>query len=235
MRETAQLSQTIGWFAALSLFLKAYSLGGGTYTGLEAVSNNVNMLAEPRVKTGKLTMLYMAASLSFVAGGIILLYLLWHAAPIEGQTLNAVVFESILRNWPAHQFLLTMVMAFEAGLLFVAANTGFLGGPAVLANMAVDNWMPRQFRQLSSRLVTQNGIFLFGVAALVILMWSHGSVSLLVVLYSINVFLTFSLSLYGLCVYWWRHRNSEKQWLRRWVLSALGFVVTATILLVTLI
>ena len=68
----------MGWVFAAALFLRAYSLGGGTYTGLEAVSNNVNMLSEPRVKTGRYTMFYMASSLSFTAGGIILLYLLWN-------------------------------------------------------------------------------------------------------------------------------------------------------------
>jgi len=70
--ETQQLTGQMGWAFAVALFLRAYSLGGGTYTGLEAVSNNVNMLSEPRVRTGKYTMLYMAGSLSFTAGGIIL-------------------------------------------------------------------------------------------------------------------------------------------------------------------
>jgi amino acid transporter len=92
LAETSKLAHDIGWVAALSLFLRAYSLGGGTYTGIEAVSNNVQTLREPVVRTGKLTMFYMAASLAFTAGGIILLYLLWNAQPVEGQTLNAVVF-----------------------------------------------------------------------------------------------------------------------------------------------
>src|SRR3546814_14963585 len=70
----------------VALFLRAYSVGAGTYTGIEAVSNNVNMLAEPRVRTGHWTMFYMALSLAFTAGGVILLYLLWHASPPTGQT-----------------------------------------------------------------------------------------------------------------------------------------------------
>ncbi len=78
--ETRQLAHDIGWVAAVSLFLRAYSLGGGTYTGIEAVSNNVQTLREPIVRTGKLTMFYMATSLAFTAGGIILLYLLWQRA-----------------------------------------------------------------------------------------------------------------------------------------------------------
>src|SRR6201981_2050825 len=89
LAETSQLAGQLGWVFVASLFLRAYSLGGGTYTGIEAVSNNVQSLAEPRVLTGKWTMFYMAVSLSFVAGGIILLYLLWNVQPIEGETLNA--------------------------------------------------------------------------------------------------------------------------------------------------
>src|SRR3981081_3848075 len=69
LAETGKLAHDIGWVAALSLFLRAYSLGGGTYTGIEAVSNNVQTLREPVVRTGKLTMFYMAASLAFTAGG----------------------------------------------------------------------------------------------------------------------------------------------------------------------
>jgi len=203
-RGTSELSAQVGWTGVAALLLLAYSQGGGTYTGIEAVSNNVNVLAEPRVHTGKVTMLYMALSLAFTAGGIILLYLLWGARPAEGQTLNAVAFGAIIESfgWDAHagQAALWVVLALEAGLLFVAANTGFLGGPAVLSNMAADSWVPHQFRYLSTRLVTQNGILVMGLGSLVILLWTGGSVSTLVVLYSLSVFLTFAVSLFGLCL-----------------------------------
>ena len=239
LNETTSLAQQTGWIFVASLFLRAYSLGGGTYTGIEAVSNNVNMLSEPRVRTGKMTMLYMALSLAFTAGGIIVLYLLWQAQHVDGQTLNAVTFKAIIATLELPDWLsgstLALVLALEAGLLLVAANTGFLGGPAVMANMAADSWVPRQFRQLSSRLVTQNGILVMGIAALLILFWSHGSVTLLVVLYSINVFLTFSLSLLGLSVHWWRDRRSVRSWKSKLALSLLGLSVTASILLVTLV
>jgi len=235
VKETFDLSSQMGWVFVAALFLKAYSLGGGTYTGIEAVSNNVQTLAEPRVSTGKWTMLYMALSLSFTAGGIILLYLLWDARPVEGQTLNAVVFANIMHDWANKDSMLFLTLAFEAGLLFVAANTGFLGGPQVLANMALDSWMPNRFRHLSSRLVTQNGILLFGLAAIGILLWTGGDVTVLVVLYSINVFLTFSLALAGLCKHWWQSRKTERQWLLRLGLSAWGFAITAGILAVTVV
>ena len=235
--QTSHLTQQFGWVFAASLFLRAYSLGGGTYTGIEAVSNNVQSLAEPPVRTGKWTMFYMAASLSFTAGGIILLYLLWDAQPVEGQTLNAVTFRAII-DAAVHDnafvsVAVVVVLLLEGGLLFVAANTGFLGGPAVLANMAVNSWVPHQYRYLSSRLVTQRGILLMGVAAIEILIVTLGRVSLLVVLYSINVFLTFSLSLLGLCIYWWRSRQLNRNWLLRIALSLLGLTVTAGILIIT--
>ena len=240
MNETVKLKSETGWIFVVSTLMLAYSQGGGTYTGLEAVSNNVNTLAEPRVETGKWTMFYMACSLAFTAGGILLLYLLWDAKPVDGETLNAVVFKSILDTWtlggiPWTTFMLPIAMIFTAGLLFVAANTGFLGGPAVLANMSMDQWVPNQFGSLSSRLVTKNGVLLMGLAALAVLVWSHGEVELLAVLYSINVFLTFSLSLLGLCIYWLRERRQERKWLSRFTLSAIGFSVTASILAVLLV
>jgi len=240
MAETTDLASHIGWAGVAGMLLLAYSQGGGTYTGLEAVSNNVNLLAEPRVRTGKVTMIYMALSLAFTAGGIILLYLLWDAQPVPGETLNASTFKTIIASMGlggemVNQMLLVVVLAFEAGLLFVAANTGFLGGPSVLSNMAADSWVPHKFRYLSTRLVTQNGILVMGVAALAILWWTGGSVTLLVVLYSISVFLTFAISLFGLVLYWSRNRKKGTQWKRRWLLSALGFVICAGILAILLV
>ncbi len=237
--ETVALSGQLGWAHVAALMLLAYSQGGGTYTGLEAVSNNVNVLAEPRVKTGKITMFYMALSLAFTAGGIILLYLLWDAKPVPGQTLNAVAFGAIIESlgWEpwVNQTALWTVLALEGGLLFVAANTGFLGGPAVLSNMAADSWVPHKFRYLSTRLVTENGVLVMGLAALGILLWTRGSVSLLVVLYSISVFLTFAISLFGLCIYWWRHRKDKGKWATRLALSATGFTVCSVILAMLLV
>lgn len=237
--QTRQMGGDLGWVAVAALLLRAYSLGGGTYTGIEAVSNNVQSLAEPRVRTGKWTMFYMALSLAFTAAGIIVLYLLWDARHVDGRTLNAVTFEAIIASfgWQSswlNSATLIAVLGFEAGLLLVAANTGFLGGPAVLANMAVDSWMPHQFRNLSSRLVTQNGVILMAIAAVVVLLITAGNVSVLVVLYSINVFLTFSLSLAGLIRYWLRHRE-DPRWKMRLALSLAGFLVCAGILAVTTI
>jgi amino acid transporter len=223
----------IGMFGLVALVLRAYSLGAGTYTGIEAVSNGLNALREPRVQTGKRTMVYMGASLSFVVGGLLLAYLLYHVGHVEGKTLNAVLFEKITAAWPpllSRGFVIA-AMASSAALLFIAAQTGFFGGPRVLANMAVDRWMPTRFATLSDRLVTQNGVLLMGFAALLVVLFTTASVDLLVVLYSINVFITFSLSQLGMVRHWWSERGTEPRWKRKILVNGFGLMLTGGILI----
>ncbi len=89
---------------------------------------------------------------------------------MDGLTLNAVLFTKITAAWPhvLSQGFVIAAMASSGALLFIAAQTGFFGGPRVLANMAVDRWMPTRFATLSDRLVTQNGVILMGFAALLV-------------------------------------------------------------------
>src|SRR5437870_4632274 len=138
---------TMGWLPLILILLRAYSLGGGTYTGIEAVSNGVVMLREPRVRTAKRTMSLMAFSLAFTAGGIMFGYLLTNSHPVAGKTMNSVLLENLFAGWkigslPAGMTFVILCLVAEAALLFVAAQTGFLDGPRVLATMAVDSWMP---------------------------------------------------------------------------------------------
>lgn len=240
VNETRDWCEETSKFAVLAVFLKAFSLGGGTYTGLEAVSNNVNTLAQPRARTGKITMVMVAFSLAFMAAGIIMLYLLWGVNKVEGQTLNATVFRILMEDWELFGYdittpVLIIVQLCAAGLLFVAGNTGFLAGPNVLANMANDRWMPSFFSALSSRLVTKNGVVLMGVAAIGAILITSGQVSVLVVLYSINVFLTFTLSLLGLSKHWVMRRPKGQSWFIKLVIALLGLMVCASILVVTTI
>ncbi|MFZ4762173.1 MAG: APC family permease [Alphaproteobacteria bacterium] len=233
-----EMADASGWLMVFAVMLKAFSLGGGTYTGLEAVSNSVHSLAEPKVKTGKWTMFYVAFSLAFMAAGIILLYLLWGAEKQPGETLNATVFGAILDNLtiagtPVTPWLLPIILMFQTGILLVAANTGFLAGPSVLANMASDKWMPHFFASLSSQLVTRNGILLMSAASVITLLLTGGVVHVLVVLYSINVFLTFSLSLLGLSLHWFKTR--PKGWVQRLCVSSLGLLVCFSILCITVV
>ena len=234
-------ASSLGWIALLLILFKAYSLGGGTYTGIEATSNAVPILREPRVATAKRTMLYMAISLAFTAGGILFCYLLWHAAPEEGKTMNAVLLERVFSSWkmgtwPVGVWLVGLTLASEGALLFVAAQTGYIDGPRVLANMAVDSWVPHRFAQLSDRLVTKHGILIMGISSGLLMLYTKGKVSYLVVLYAINVFLTFSLSQLGMSRYWLGEgRHKTKHWVKYIVVHGFALILCLTVLTITTI
>jgi amino acid transporter len=233
---------TLGGLGMLLLFLRAYSLGGGTFTGIEAVSNGLAIMRDPKVETGKRTMLYMAISLSITAGGILISYLLLgldsHGVP--GKTMNAVLAERLASHWhigpmPIGEVFIITTLICEGALLFVAAQAGFIDGPRVMANMATDSWLPHRFSALSDRLTTQNGVLLMGGAAVCALLYTGGSVSRLVVMYSINVFVTFSLSQLGMVRYWIRDRKVHKDWWRHLPINAIGLVMCASILVITVL
>jgi amino acid transporter len=229
--DVMQTQAELGLAGMLLLVLRAYSMGAGPYTGIEAVSNGMPILREPKVVTGKRTMRYMASSLAVIVIGLMIAYLLYRIEPQTGKTLNAVLFETMTRNWGAGGTVFVLItLLSEAALLFVAAQTGFLGGPQVLSNMALDRWFPTKFAMLSDRLVAQKGILMMGGAALVTMVLTRGSVKYLVVLYSINVFITFFLSQLGMVRHWWKVHQEEDHWKKKMLINGMGLVLTFCIL-----
>jgi amino acid transporter len=227
---------TLGLGGVALLFLRAYSMGAGTYTGIEAVSNGLQIMREPKVETGKRTMLYMAVSLAVTAGGITLAYLLVHAAPIEGKTMNAVLVEAFAGGWGLPGSIFGLVtLASETALLFVAAQAGFIDGPRVMSNMANDRWLPSRFAALSDRLSMHQGILLIAVASTATLVYTRGDTSTLVLMYSINVFLTFSLSEMGMVRYWYRERARYPDWMKHISVHLVGLTLCLSILIVSVL
>jgi amino acid transporter len=229
---------TIGIIPTLFIILRAYSLGGAAYTGIEAVSNGVQILREPKVANAKRTMTYMAVSLAFTASGITLAYLLTGSRPHPTKVMNAILAEKVFGGFTiagigAGQILVVATLVSAGAILVVAAQTGFLDGPRILANMAVDSWVPRRFAQLSDRLVTNNGVWLMAMAAVATLVYTRGNVSKLLVMYAINVFVTFSLTLLGMVRHWVEVRHEDPAWKRGLLLHGTGFVLCASILIVT--
>ncbi|MGB7788867.1 APC family permease [Methanoregula sp.] len=225
---------TIGIIGVLAIILRAYSLGGGTYTGIEAVANGMQIMREPRVKTGKRTMAYMAVSLAAISGGLFLCYLLWNVHPVAGQTLNAVLATNVFGGLPFGQALALVTIFSEGALLCVAAQTGFIDGPRVMANMAIDSWLPRSFALLSERFTMIRGVILMGGVALLLLLITQGSVVILVTMYAINVFITFSISQFGMARFFYKRRDTEEHWKRHIPIHIIGFLLCVTILIITL-
>ena len=232
---------TMGFLALALLFLRAYSLGAGTYTGIEAVSNGLSIMREPRVLTGKRTMVYMSTSLAVTAGGIILGYLLMGVHPVPGKTMNYRLAEMLagavhLGPLPVGEWYVIITIFSEALLLFVAAQAGFIAGPRVMANLAQDSFLPHRFGALSDRLTMQNGVLLMGGASFLMLLYTRGSVDALVVMYAINVFVTFSLSQMGMIRYWRRAETQKRHphWRRPLAIAVVCFVLCSFILVVNL-
>jgi amino acid transporter len=231
MAEAKSSVSSLGIWGTVFIIMHAYSMGAGTFTGIEAVSNGLPILRDPKVKTGKRTMHYMWISLAVTVTGLMIAYLLFNVQPEEGKTLNAVLLERMSGSWSfgGPTFVIVTLVS-EAALLFVAAQTGFLGGPRVLANMAADRWFPTRLSMLSERLVTHNGIIIMGLAAVVTVLMTRGAIEILVVLYSINVFITFALSQTGMVRHWWASRKTQPHCLKKLFINGVGLVLTLFIL-----
>ena len=127
-------------------------------------------------------MLYMAVSLAFTASGILLSYLLHRVTLEPGKTLNATLFERVFgavfgADATISVPLVVVTLISEAALLLVAAQTGFIDGPRVLSNMALDSWVPHRFSLLSDHLVTRDGVWFMGLASLAFLLYTQGAVN----------------------------------------------------------
>ena len=222
---------SLGFWAMFVILARAYSRGAGTYTGIEAVSNGIQIMREPRIPTGKRTMAYMATSLAITAGSILMIYLLLGVSEQPGKTLNAVMVEKLhFGPW-----FVVLVLASEAALLFVAAQTGFIDGPRVMANMANDRWLPHRFASLSDRLTMHYGIMLIGAASIATLFYTGGNIDALVTMYSINVFLTFSLTEIGMVKFWITERKTHPEWKKSLPVHLTGLVLCLSILTIVVI
>jgi amino acid transporter len=227
----------LGFFGTFFIILRAYSMGAGTFTGIEAVSNGMPILREPKVTTARKTMFLMVLSLSFMVLGLMICYMLFNVQLDTHKTLNAVLLDNLTSGWGhfwSGSFVLITLIS-EAALLFVAAQTGFIDGPRIMANMAIDHWFPKRFASLSDRLVTMNGVLLMGIGSLIIMLISKGSVALLVVLYSINVFITFTISQTGMVRHWWLNRGKNLPWKRKLAINGIGLILTSFILVSVII
>ena len=179
-------------------------------------------------------------SLAVTAAGILLCYLLVHATPVEGKTLNAVLVERFAGDFtwtgiPLGHWFIVATLVSETALLAVAAQTGFIDGPRVMANMAADSWLPHRFSHLSDQLTMKNGVMLISGAAILTLAYTWGETGTLVLMYSINVFLTFSLSQLGMVRFWLNNRTKYPDWPRHILIHVIGLVLCFSILVVSVI
>jgi amino acid transporter len=213
----------------LFLLLKAFASGSVALTGTEAIANGVPAFKPPESKNAADTLVAMAVLLGVLFIGITFVSDAYGIEPTKegGQTVVALVAGTIFGSGSP---LFYLFQASTALILFLAANTSFNAFPRLAALLAIDGYMPRQFAFRGDRLAFSYGIVLLAAIAAALLVIFGGDTHALIPLYSIGVFVCFTLSQVGMVRHWSRHR--ERGWWWRAAINGFGAVLTAVVLVV---
>ncbi|GAB4503059.1 MAG: APC family permease [Anaerolineales bacterium] len=183
------------------LILHAFSSGTAALTGIEAISNGITAFKEPRSKNAAITLIWMAFILSALFLGISYLSGQIKAVPSEEETVISQLARTVFGN---QELLYLAIITATTVILIMAANTAFADFPRLSALAAKDGMLPRQLTYRGSRLVYSYGIVSLAVIASLLIIVFQASVSRLIPLYAIGVFLSFTLSQAGMARRWWK-------------------------------
>lgn len=226
------------------LLLHAFSSGTAALTGVEAISNGITAFNEPRSRNAGITLIWMACILGTLFLSITYLSGVIGAIPSEVETVISQLARTIFGG-PGFFYL--AVIAATTVILVMAMNTAFAGFPRLGALLAIDGYLPRQLTFQGSRLVFSNGIIALAVIASLLVILFQASVTALIPLYAIGVFLSFTLSQVGMALRWRKsglltpgaerqERGSalhyDRQWLLKMVINGLGALCTLIVMFV---
>ncbi len=231
---------------ALSLFLilRAFSSGTTALTGVEAISNGIPAFREPRSRNAGITLIWMSAILGSLLLGITFLAVRIGAVPSEVET---VISQLARTTYGGRNVLYLAVISSTTLILVMAANTSFADFPRLSALLAADGFLPRQLAYRGSRLVFSRGIAALALIAALLVIVFKASVTALIPLYAIGVFLSFTLSQAGMAHRWWKighlardqeikERGStlrfEAGWQFKMIVNGFGALLTAVVALV---
>jgi len=181
------------------LILHAFSSGTAALTGVEAISNGITAFKEPRSKNAAITLLWMSVILGTLFLGITFLAGQVHAIPSEAETVISQFSRTVLGG---RSILYLATITATTIILIMAANTSFADFPRLSALLAIDGFLPRQLAYRGSRLVYSRGIFALALIASLLIVVFQASVTALIPLYAIGVFLSFTLSQAGMARRW---------------------------------
>jgi amino acid transporter len=227
----------------LFLLLRAFSNGTTALTGVEVIANGVKSFREPRTRNALVTMVWMSTILGVLFLGIVFLLGTIGAVPAESETVISQLARTVFGNRGA--LYLGTIMATTI-ILILATNTAFAGFPALSAIIAEDGYLPRQLTYRGSRLVFSRGIISLTAIASLLIIAFNASVTALIPLWAVGVFLSFTLSQAGMARHWWNNRhladktNSQKGttgkyetgWRWKLAVNGLGSFITAIVTLI---
>jgi len=206
------------------LLMRAFSSGCAALTGIEAISDSVLAFRPTEWRNARRVLTVMVLTLALMFSGISVLAHQIGVVYVEhGPTLLYQLGSVVFGNGP----LLLILQLATLLILLLAANTAYADFPRLANFLAQDGYLPRQLTSLGDRLVFSNGILALSGFSAVLLVVFNGSVSRLIPLYAVGVFLSFTLSQAGMVMHWWRLRGAG--WLGKAAINGLGSVVTAAV------
>ena len=215
-------------FSAVSIFLllRAFSSGCTALTGVEAISNGIPAFQEPESTNARKTILYMAVIMTFLFFGVSFLAYHMGITPAAGRTMVSLIAENLFGKG----IFFYIIQACTMLILFLAANTSFADFPRLASFLAKDKFLPNQFTRLGERLVFSNGIIMLGIFSCILLIMFNGDVHLLIPLYAVGVFTSFTLSQSGMVI---RHlRIREKHWQSHMLINLLGAIMSGVAMII---
>jgi amino acid transporter len=215
--------------ATILVLLRAFANGGSSLTGVEAISNTVNVFRKPQGRNARRVLTAMACILGFLLAGVAYLTHVTHATPYvdEYPSMLSEVARAIFGHGVIGNILYALVQASTAAILFTGANTSFNGFPALASFVAEDRFLPRQLMKRGHRLVFSNGIITLTALSVALLVVTGGSVNALVPFYAIGVFTGFAMAGYGMTKHHLRHR--EPGWRHKLVINFSAGVLSTII------
>ncbi|MHB8127176.1 MAG: APC family permease [Desulfitobacteriaceae bacterium] len=210
----------------LFLLLRAFSAGCTALTGVEAISNGIPAFKPPESRNAALTLILMGSIIVLLFGGITVLANIYHITPSHTETVVSQIAAMVF----GRNFFYYLVQVSTAMILFLAANTSFTGFPLLASILGHDGFLSRLMVMRGDRLVYSNGIITLAAVASLLVIIFKGEVHALIPLYTIGVFLSFTLSQAGMVTRWMRNKHSG--WLTHAIINGIGMVVTGIVLVV---
>ena len=218
---SAGLEQPLGDLSAL-LLLRAFSSGCTALTGVEAVSNGIPNFRAPSQKNAKKVLAMLACLVGVIFTGVCYLAFIYKVGPMKDVTVVAQIAMGVFGRG---SFLFYAVQVTTAVILIMAANTAFAGLPLLLSLLARDGYVARSFASRGARLGFSNGILLVFFLSSVLVVAFRAETHLLIPLYSVGVFISFTLSQTGMFRRWKTH--GEGNWRHKALVNGFGAFVTA--------
>lgn len=219
--QVATLSQPVSDLSIVIL-LKAFSSGCTALTGVEAVSDGIPNFRDPAQKNAKKVLGLLALLVFMIFGGVCYLATMYHAQPFQETTVIAQIATQIFGQ---NSIMFFVVQGTTAIILIMAANTAFADLPLLLSILGKDGYVPRQFSARGKRLNFSNGIIVLFIITSLLVYVFNGNTHLLIPLYAVGVFISFTLSQFGMFKKWIKAK--EGNWKHKAVINGLGALVTA--------